>query len=202
MNWNSKYKRETQATWEDLARAVRDAVTMRDVIAAYVPEANPRGRRMPCPIHNGKDNNFSFTDDRFTCFVCNESGDAIEFVKLVCGLRSRTDAIKQINADFRLGLPLGRGITREENKALEERKKRAKQMEEKSKRLWNIYHAALDFYIALDIIKREQAPKNEDDPITMQYAYACRKIDGAWYDVEQAMIALNNFEKEGEQRLN
>ena len=200
------YKRVERASWEDIARSIRESVIMRDVISAYVPEANPRGRRMPCPIHNGKDPNFSFTNDRFQCFVCNESGDVIEFTKLVCGLRSRTDAMKQINSDFRLNLPLDREVTTAENKALEERRKRAKQRNEKEKLLSNAYHSALDKYIVLEKMKRDFAPKSGDDPFTMQYAFACKRIDGAWHDVECALDALYAFEKEteqgGEQRLN
>lgn len=198
VNWTDNYKREQKATWEDLADAVRDSVSMRDAIGFYVPEASPRNRRMPCPIHNGVDNNFSFTDTSFRCFVCNESGDVIEFVKQVCNLRGRSDAIKQINKDFHLGLPIERGVSLAENKAIEERRRSRYERVRKQKALWTVYHSALDRYIALDIIKREQAPKSEDDAVTLQYVYACKHIDEAWYNVTQAIIALNEFEAETE----
>jgi hypothetical protein len=119
VNWTEEYKPERRASWEDIAQAIHDSVTMSDVIGVYCPEARPRHHRMPCPIHNGIGFNFSFTDHGYCCFVCNETGDVIKFVQTVCSLRSRTDAMTQINRDFHLNLPFGREITHAENKALE-----------------------------------------------------------------------------------
>ena len=39
--------------------------------------------------------------------------------------------------------------------------------------------------------------KNYNEPMfvdTMQYAYAIKRIDGAWYDVECAAIAIHEFD--------
>ena len=193
MNWNESYHREERATWDDIARAIRETVTMSEAIEAYTPEYEPRNRRMPCPIHNGKDYNFSYTRTGFKCFVCNESGDVIQFVRLVCNLKSRTGAMKKINEDFRLNLPLDREIHGEESFEIERRRKAAREREMEHQRLLTIYHAALDRYTFLDILKRESAPKMEDD-LTYQYVFACRNIDAAWHEVEEAIDALNEFE--------
>lgn len=194
VNWSENYKREERATWEDIAGMIRDSVTMSNAIEAYTPEYIPRNRRMPCPIHNGKDYNFSFTTTGFRCFVCNESGDVIEFTRLVRGLKSRTDAMKLLNKDFYLHLPLDREITGEESFVVERRRKAAAEREQEQKRLFTIYHSALNYYTFLDKMKQDFKPKTEDD-ITYQYVYACRRIDAAWHDVECAADAIHEFDK-------
>lgn len=204
MDWSREYKREERASWEDLARAVRDSVTMRDVLAFYVPESSPRHRRIPCPLHNGKDYNFSFTDTGYKCFVCNEQGDAIEFVKLYCGLRSRTDAIKQINNDFRLNLPIEREVTQQENRELERRRSEARARQAESERLLEEYHSAIDRYTELDRIMQEQKPETPLDDLSDDYIHAIKNIDSAWYNVCCALDSIYKFDhkaEEGELRL-
>ena len=193
MNWTESYHREERITWDDIANKIRETVTMSDAIEAYTPEYIPRNRRMPCPIHNGKDYNFTFTTTGFKCFVCNESGDVIEYVRLVCNLKERTDAMKKINNDFRLNMPLGETITGADSFEVERRRRAVREREMERKRLETIYDAALDRYTFLDILKREAAPKKGEE-LTLQYVFACRNIDAAWHEVEEAIDALNEFE--------
>ena len=152
MNWTEKFKPERRASWEDIAEAIRDTVTMEDVIATYAPEYLTRRShgRIPCPIHHGKDLNFSYKDKGYTCFVCNEHGDVIKFVQTVCSLRDRLDAIKLINSDLHLNLPLDREISYRENKALEERRKAARERERKRAEWEAGYHALWDEWCRLD----------------------------------------------------
>ena len=150
MSWVDSYKRERRASWEDIANAIHDTVRMEDVINTYTPGIRRKGRRCQCPIHSGENLNFSYTDSGYKCFVCNESGDVIKFVQTILSLRDRTDAMKRINADFRLGLPLDREITVAENKALEERRKAAREKEERRAK-WEVgYHRLWDEWCRLD----------------------------------------------------
>ena len=100
MNWSETYKPVRMASWDDIADSIRQTVTMGEAVAMYAPDPPPKGRRIPCPIHNGKDYNLSFTDNRFRCFVCNEGGDVIAFVRSVCGLNNRKEAMIKINEDY------------------------------------------------------------------------------------------------------
>ena len=150
MNWTSRYKKEHRASWEDIAGAIHETVTMDEAVRMYAPEHNPRYHRIPCPIHQGKDYNFSYTKTGYKCFVCGASGDVISFVQTILSLRDRTDAMKRINADFRLGLPIGCEITSAENKALEERRKAAREKEKRIAECWTGYHALWDEWCRLD----------------------------------------------------
>lgn len=195
MNWSENYHRVQRISWEGAADAIRGTVSMGEAVGFYAPDPPPRGRRIPCPIHNGQDYNFSFSEHRFRCYVCGESGDVIEFVKLVCGLQSRKDAMIRINQDFRLGLPLDREASLAESRELEERRRQARARQDEEKRLLTAYHSAMDNYVFLDLLRRDFAPKDMDEEPTMQYAYACRRIAGAWHEVELALIRLQEFEK-------
>lgn len=187
MNWSETYKPVRIASWDDIADSIKQTITMDDVVGMYAPDPPPRRRRIPCPIHNGEDYNLSYNNHSFHCYVCNEGGDVISFVRGVCGLNDRKEAMTRINEDFRLGLPINKHVTSTESKVLQERRRKAQEREAEAKRLLTIYHAALDHYTFLDILRIE------NEPNTMQYAYAVNRIDAAWYDVECAMNALHEF---------
>jgi len=150
MDW--EYKREKKASAEDVADIIRDTVSIEDVLSAYRPDLQPRNRRCPCPIHQGKDNNFSFGDRWFKCFVCGESGDVIALVKGICELPTRADAMRKLCEDFRLGVDFHSSISPETtakvNKAREEAARKKKEHDDWVDR----YHAALDEWIELDKI--------------------------------------------------
>ena len=78
-NWN--YKRELSAKIEDIAETIHASVTIEEALRLYCPGTEIRHHRCPCPIHNGKDYNFSFTENGYRCFVCGASGDVISLVK-------------------------------------------------------------------------------------------------------------------------
>ena len=90
----------------EYAVAIKQIVTMPDVLERYTSSFAPRKNRIPCPIHNGEDYNFCFSDSGFHCFVCGASGDVIGFVQELFSLRF-IDAVKKLNDDFGLGLPTG-----------------------------------------------------------------------------------------------
>ena len=180
VNWTEVYKPERRASWEDIAEAIRDTVTMEDVIAAYTPEylTHRSHGRIPCPIHHGKDLNFSYKDKGYMCFVCNEHGDVIKFVQTVCSCRDRTDAMKLINRDLHLNLPLDREISVTENTALEDRRRTAREREAKRAAWEEGYHRLWDEWCRLDRQKRECEPGTEP------WIEAVKNIDRVAWDID------------------
>ena len=152
MDWKSEFKAERKADWADIAQSIHDTVTMEDVIKFYLPGTNPRLHRIPCPIHNGKDYNFSYTRNGYKCFVCGASGDVISFVKDTQGCATRADAMRRMNSDLRLGLP----IDAEENKFFRYQQNKRREQAEKlqaAQDAWEQEYSRLwNEYVALDLI--------------------------------------------------
>lgn len=155
MNWTSAYHREEKATWEDIAGYIHELVTVGQAIRFYLPSTEVRGNRCPCPIHHGKDYNFSFTDVGYRCFVCGATGDVITLVKEVCELSTRVDAMKQINRDFNLRLPIDQSISRDQGEQLQRRREEAK-AKQQAEEDWEAGYAELwDEWCRLDRQKRQ-----------------------------------------------
>lgn len=178
MDWSKAYRPERRADLGDIADAIREAVTVEQAITVYLPNVRVRNHRCPCPFHNGKDDNFSFTKGGYKCFVCGASGDVINFVKGVCELPTRFAAMQKINADFRLRLPIGESISAEQEATLARRR-----AEQERKRIivdewWAKYHDLMD-----KLIDCQRALENAD-PDSEQYAEAARNIDFIEYQLD------------------
>lgn len=115
-----------------IASKIKDAVTMEDVLKMYGNETSSNGR-IPCPLHNGHDKNFSYKEKFFKCFVCGESGSVIDFVMKLFGIPFR-QAVLRINADFSLALT-GAEPNPAVRAALLERKRRREKKKEELRRL-------------------------------------------------------------------
>lgn len=131
-------------------------------------------------------------------FSSGKGGDVIDFVREYFGL-SFMDAQKKINDDFRLGLPIGKKLSREQQieadrKAAERRRKQAER-EMARQRVLTAYYAALDRWVYLDTLKRENAPKSPQEPINDRYAYAVKWIEWAADVLDEALCNLHDFEK-------
>lgn len=102
----------------DYAEIVKRLVPMQDVAERYTGEPI-RFNRMRCPIHHGQDRNMRIYPKSYYCWVCHAAGDQIQFVQIVLGL-SFQDAMRRINDDFGLGLPIGQEQTELDRKRLAE----------------------------------------------------------------------------------
>lgn len=89
----------------DYAEIIKRLVPMHDVAERYTGQRIVRNR-IRCPMHNGTDRNMRIYPKSYYCWVCHAHGDVIQFVMTVLGL-SFQDAMRRINADFGLGLPIG-----------------------------------------------------------------------------------------------
>lgn len=182
MDWSKTFSPERKADWSDIAAAIRNNVTMEDVIRAYAPGLRTRNNRAPCPFHNGKDYNFSYTRSGYKCFVCGESGDVISFVKGIRDMPTRVDAMKRINADLRLNLPIDGTVNAEISADLARARAERKRQEEENARRVDEYHALLDEWIRLDQTKRTA------DPASKEYADAVKRIDYIGYLLDTKVV--------------
>jgi DNA primase len=79
------------------AEQVKSIATVPAVLSRYGYGTDKR--RIPCPLHGGRNPNFSFNDHAWHCFSCGRHGDAIQFAMDLFGLSFR-DALAKLSADF------------------------------------------------------------------------------------------------------
>lgn len=170
--WSKGYRPERTASWDDIAQTIHDSVTMDEVLSVYCPEIPRRHGRCPCPIHNGTDYNFSYSKLGYKCFVCGASGDVIGFVKDLLRLATRPDAMRRMNADLHLNIPMcGETISAETSAEMDRRRRKAESREAMRTAWWNLYHHYTDEWIECDKAKRTADPNSEE------YATAVKRID-------------------------
>ena len=122
-----------------IAEEIKERVTIPDALNHYGYKAG-RGNRIPCPIHNGKDPNFAFTEHVYHCWTCGAKGDVIRLVEELFDLNFQ-QAIMKMNADFRLGLSAKKPTLRE-RRIMAEEKQWDRIMEEEKREKEQIYHCA------------------------------------------------------------
>lgn len=115
----SRRGRSEGAALSDLFGEVRRRVSAQDAARQYGVTFDRRGWAL-CPFHDDRHASMSFKDGRFRCWVCNVGGDAIDLTGRLFGLDAM-GAVRRLNADFGLALPLDRQPTREEQRAARHR---------------------------------------------------------------------------------
>ena len=166
----------------NLAEEIKARVTMDDVLEAYGIPVSKRGR-IPCPLHHGKDNNFSYYDKGFKCFVCGEHGSVIDFV-MKLHETTFSEACVKLNYDLDLR------IVREATDALTARQQRAKALAEREAKealrasqgaemrelcaMHRRLHHAMTF----------EAPKSPDDEPSEMFILALQNIDWVKYRID------------------
>lgn len=148
--WKSAYRPQRAARIEDIAQTIHDTVSMDEVVRVYLPELRPRNRRIPCPIHHGEDYNLSYTEHGYKCFVCGASGDVINFVRDVCELKTRSDAMKRLNKDLNLNLPINGDATPTFSAEVAKRRQAAEARKRAHDEWVERYHRLSDEWISLD----------------------------------------------------
>lgn len=174
----------------DAIQTIKDRLTMREVLEHYGYSAK---RRMPCPLHNGKDNNFEVKEKSFMCYSQCGGGDVITFMQRLFNL-SFPDTLKKIDLDFGLNLygehsfeDLRKSHYRQKQiQAERERKKREKEQAE------NEYWAVFDEWKRLDDNKRNYAPKTPDEEWNPLYVEALQKLAYQEYLLDMAEIRRCN----------
>lgn len=91
------------------AQIIKEKLHTRDLLAAH-GIAVGRGGMVCCPIHGEKTPSLKVYDDPLRgwyCFGCHQGGDVIDMARALWGVGFK-DAMKQLNDDFALGLPIGK----------------------------------------------------------------------------------------------
>lgn len=158
----------------DAVQTIKDQLTMRDVLEHYGYAVK---RRMPCPIHDGKDNNFEIKEKSWRCYSRCGGGDVISFVQQLFGL-SFTETLKKIDADFALNIykehtfeELRRSHYRQQ--AVKAKREREQREEQKAK---DEYWAIFDEWKRLDENRRIYKPKSPDDELHPLFVESLQKL--------------------------
>lgn len=175
------------------ADEIKQRLPAREVFEFYGFPVN-RGGFACCPFHGEKTPSCKVYDDArgWHCFGCHAGGDVIDFARRYFGLDFPAAQAK-LNDDFRLGLPIGQPLNRQERveaeRKAEERRRKAQERKGRADMLRAAYGEALTNYVALDIAIRKDAPQGPQTPLSEcgdSWAFALRNIAGAAYDLAQA----------------
>ena len=183
----------------DYAEKIKSMVTMPEMMEQYGFRLNKAGF-CKCPFHSERSASFkAYPGQRgYYCFGCNQSGSVIDFVMKFFGL-SFVDAIKKINEDFSLGLPIGEKLDRrkqlEMNRQAFMRKRSVDAERAEQERIENAYWTDFEEWKRLDDNKRNYAPKTPTEPLHPLFVEALKNIAGAAYNLSCAEIARYEYEK-------
>lgn len=163
-----------------LIAQIKARVCLPDVVARYVPGCSPRNGRIPCPVHGGKNYNFSYDENVYHCFVCGCKGDLVRLTQDIFGL-DIMGAIRKIDGDFGLNLPIDRKRTlremRDERRIVAQKQREREEKAAAEKAEQERYWAILEKIIQLEQDLAEYAPTNPDAPIHPRFVDAVHKID-------------------------
>lgn len=165
------------SSYIDYASVIKARVSVPSVIDRYMPDVKLLHNRIPCPIHNGTDRNLLLHKDHFYCFVCNEGGDVIRLVRHIFGCDFMT-ALKRLNDDFNVGLPIGNKPTDADRKRMiladQKRREAERKQQDETDRRERAYFDRLELYLTVCRICTERAPRTPWDEWTPDWCTAMR----------------------------
>lgn len=170
--------------FDNKAQAVKDRITMHDVLLRY--GFKPQ-RRMKCPLHNGDDKNFSITEKSFMCFSHCGGGDVLTFVQRLFGL-SFPETLKKLDNDFGLNLYGDKTFDELRRFHYQDKQLQAKREREKAEKekLDADYWTAFEEVERLSANKEKYAPKSADEELHPLYVEALQKLAHQEYLLECA----------------
>lgn len=164
----------------DTAGAIRDALSMPQVVRFYGLEPNRAGFLL-CPFHGEKTPSFKVYDRQFCCFGCGKKGSVIDFVMELFGLGFQ-DALKRLDTDFSLGFtdaPVDRSavMERRRNRLRAEAAKDAARREYRRK--------TEEFRACHEAINR--CAPDENGEISEEFAQAVKRMPELeyWFDTHE-----------------
>ena len=158
----------------NVVQTIKDRLTMRDVLERYGYTAK---KRMPCPLHNGKDNNFEVKEHSFMCYSQCGGGDVITFVQKLLDL-SFPATLRKIDTDFGLNLYGDKTFeelrkSHYETKRLQAKREREKREKQKAE---DDYWKAFDEWKRLDDNRRLYRPKSPDEELHPLFVESLQKL--------------------------
>ena len=183
---------------------IKTYVKMPDLLALFGIEINRSGR-IKCPFHNGNDENCQVNDNYLYCHVCHSREDQIGFVQFMCS----TDfmgAVKKINSDFSLGLPIGEEINQEmqekikkkQEEILKKQRERQKIRDDLNEEFFN----SLDEEIYCEKMLKKFKPKPGCKSVSVNYLKYLGEYEYAKYRLQCAVEDEYIYEKNERNRRN
>lgn len=176
----------------DAIQTIKDRLTMREVLERYGFSAK---RRMPCPLHNGKKDNFEVKGNNWHCYSQCGSGDVIAFVQRLFNLSFR-DALRKIDADFGLNIYSDRSFEElrrscYQQQALQAKREREKREKQKADAdYWN----AFDEWKRLDDNRRLYKPKSPEEEFHPLFVESLQKLDYQKYMLDCMETEVRRYE--------
>lgn len=183
----------------NLSSEIKSRVSALDVCRQYGIDVNHAGFTR-CLWHNEKTASLKiYPGDRgYFCFGCHASGSSIDLVMKLFGC-SVGDACKRLNDDFRLGLIQEGNLSTAEriaqNKAAWERRKREREKEAEHVVLIREWNDAIQHLRLVEFAYFAAAPIEPDDEWSECFVTALKERERARARADEAMQALNDFEK-------
>lgn len=139
----------------DLSVYAKDAavaVEMRHALENYGINVNRAGYAL-CPFHDEKTGSLKVYPHSFYCYGCGKGGDVITLVRSLFDLPF-TDALRKVNEDFALGLPLDEKPTIKQRREMQNRRlelERARKRKQKQHDA--VYAHYLDLLVTRDYLQ-------------------------------------------------
>jgi hypothetical protein len=159
----------------DAVQTIKERLTMRDVLERYGITVK---RRIPCPLHSGKDDNFEIKGSNWRCYSHCGSGDTISFVQRLFGL-SFQETLRKIDTDFGLNIYGDHSFeelrrSHYQQQALQAKREREKREKQKAE---DDYWKAFDEWKRLDDNRQLYRPKSPDEELHPLFAESLQKLD-------------------------
>ena len=158
--------------------AVKQNTSARQVAEFYGAKVNKTGM-CKCPFHNDKTPSMKI-DNRFYCFGCNETGDAVDYVSKLFGIGLREAAIK-ICEDLSLEYDKTTQKTKPVSRPIRPQKSEAQILAEAQKYIFKVLS---DFRGMLKKWKKEYEPRSPDEEFHPHFVEALHKIDSVEYHLD------------------
>lgn len=91
----------------DNFKIAKESLDIVEVARRYGLAVDRHGKSI-CPFHSDTKPSLSFKNGYYKCFSCQESGDVISLTQKLLNLDKPYDVLKQLDADFNLGLEFTR----------------------------------------------------------------------------------------------
>lgn len=144
----------------DIFAECRQRVTAQEAAEKYGLEVK-RGWAL-CPFHKDGKPSLHFYGGGYKCFSCNASGSVIDFTAQYLGL-STLEAVKRLNDDFSLCLPIDKPVSKTEIQRKQEAARRYEQFERWRHETVNSLNACIR------LAHKAEPPFSESEVLAMRY---------------------------------
>ena len=171
-----------------LFQNVKAAVTARQAAEMYGLKVGRNGLAC-CPFHHDKTPSMK-VDDRYYCFGCGVTGDAVDLTAQLLGL-SPKDAALRLAADF--GIEVGDEAKPQAKHQYRSRADPQKEMQEWFDHAWNVL---LEYRSLLRDWEKRYAPQSMDEEWHPLFCEALNKKDYIDYLLDELMLcSKDQFEE-------